>query len=199
VQSTLTLDLIRAEHAPDRELLMVFSEAAQQSRQVLMQYQAEGAELSERAFDPYGLVYRQGRWYAVGFCHLRQDLRMFRLDRIAAVCPGEASFVRPDDFDAAAYVVQSIARIPNTWEVEVQLHVDPGEARKRVPPVFGTLMEEDSGVVLYAYAESLGWFARELVALDLPFSVRRPPELREELRTLAEQIMLATAGDKVTR
>jgi predicted DNA-binding transcriptional regulator YafY len=151
-------------------------------------------------------VYRQGRWYAVGFCHLRQDLRIFRLDRVTKVWLGDALFVRPGDFDAAAYVVQSIARIPNTWEIELLLHMEFAEAQQRVPPVFGTLAAEEDGLVLYAYAESLRWFARELVALDLPFAVRRPPELRDELRALAERIMLATEvtgdrrhDDRVTR
>src|SRR6476620_1302427 len=36
-----------------------------------------------RHFDVYGLVYRGGRWYVVGFCHLRSGLRTLRLDRVA--------------------------------------------------------------------------------------------------------------------
>ena len=35
---------------------------------------AEDSE-TERLFDPYGVVYRAGRWYAVGHCHLRDDTR----------------------------------------------------------------------------------------------------------------------------
>ena len=34
---------------------------------------ASGEE-TERVVDPYGMVYREGRWYAVGYCHLRTDL-----------------------------------------------------------------------------------------------------------------------------
>jgi len=36
---------------------------------------------TERAVDPYGVLYRNGGWYMGGYCHLRQGLRAFRLDR----------------------------------------------------------------------------------------------------------------------
>ncbi len=38
-----------------------------------------------RDFDPYGLGWRAGRWYAVGHCPLRKGLRSFRLDRVEEV------------------------------------------------------------------------------------------------------------------
>ena len=38
-----------------------------------------------RDFDPYGVVSRDGVWYTIGYCHLRQGQRLFRLDRIVQV------------------------------------------------------------------------------------------------------------------
>ena len=40
------------------------------------------SEPTKRRVDPYGLAFRIGAWYLVGYCHLRQDIRTFSLDRI---------------------------------------------------------------------------------------------------------------------
>ena len=48
----------------------------------------------ERLVDPYGLVHMVSRWYAPGYCHLRADLRLFRLDRVRGVDVLDVSFER---------------------------------------------------------------------------------------------------------
>jgi predicted DNA-binding transcriptional regulator YafY len=40
------------------------------------------SEPTKRRVDPYGLTFRIGAWYVVGYCHLRKDIRTFSLDRI---------------------------------------------------------------------------------------------------------------------
>jgi hypothetical protein len=42
---------------------------------------------------------------------------------------------------------------------------------------------------MYARAESLAGMARWLVSIGFPFTVRRPDELRTELRGLADSIV----------
>ncbi|MGO8672822.1 MAG: helix-turn-helix transcriptional regulator [Capsulimonadaceae bacterium] len=37
---------------------------------------------TRRRVDPYGLTFKFGAWYLVGYCHLREDIRTFCLDRI---------------------------------------------------------------------------------------------------------------------
>lgn len=55
-----------------------------------------------REVDPYGLVYRQGAWLLVGFCHRAQAIRRFRVDRIlkltVAPKPRTPDFDVPKDF-----------------------------------------------------------------------------------------------------
>ena len=51
-----------------------------------------------RAADPYGLVHYNGAWYLIGFCHLRQARRNFRLDRMTDVQLLEKTFKRPTNF-----------------------------------------------------------------------------------------------------
>ena len=39
----------------------------------------------KRRIDPYGMVYWNNKWYTVAFCHLRNEIRSFRVDRILRI------------------------------------------------------------------------------------------------------------------
>jgi len=194
VQSSLVLDMARPEGSPSPTLVVAFSQAVQAGRSVAMRYRNERGDETARRFDPYGIVFRQGRWYTVGHCHLRGALRLFRLDRVADAQLEDGLFTRPDSFDAAAFVVQSLATMPNTWEVEVLLRTSLETARARISPVFGTLEACDDGVLLRAFGDHLSWMARELVATGLPLAVLRPEALRDELRRLAAAVLAMADG-----
>jgi predicted DNA-binding transcriptional regulator YafY len=58
---------------------------------------------TDRRVDPYRVVYGLGGWFLIGYCHLREQVLVFRLDRIVAASLTDESFVRPVDFDPAEY------------------------------------------------------------------------------------------------
>lgn len=51
-----------------------------------------------READPYGLVHFHGAWHLVAYCHMRHDIRNFRLDRIDMLELLTTHFVRPPNF-----------------------------------------------------------------------------------------------------
>jgi predicted DNA-binding transcriptional regulator YafY len=59
-----------------------------------------------RRVDPYGLLARNGFWYIVGFDHLRNGQRVFRVDRIEGTLEAgdQGSFERPEGFDLSKAV-----------------------------------------------------------------------------------------------
>ena len=97
------------------------------------------AEETERDVDPYGLIFHAGVWYTVGYCHLRQDLRVFRLDRVLKVELLEEPFTRPPNFDSLDHLRRSMASMPGTWKVEVLLEMPWEEAERQVPPTMAML------------------------------------------------------------
>jgi predicted DNA-binding transcriptional regulator YafY len=54
---------------------------------------------STREADPYGLVHYLNNWHVIAYCHLRQDIRNFRLDRIDDLILLPETFERPANFD----------------------------------------------------------------------------------------------------
>ncbi|HTI15754.1 MAG TPA: YafY family protein [Dictyobacter sp.] len=195
LQDTLTLDLPSPASMPPAEVVVSLSIATQRRQCVTMRYQAYEAQETERVVDPYGLVYRSGFWYMVGFCHLRLDIRNFRLDRIVAVQICDEKFQRPDNFDCLDVVLRSISQTPGKWLVEILLETTLEEARHMVPPALATLDLVENGVLFRCFTNSLDWMARIVVSFCCPFTIRQPAELRDALRQLAQQ-MIVLADDR---
>lgn len=196
LQHALRLEFPMFYSPPDSTVVVTFSTAVQQCRRVEFGYHSWRGEDTERAIDPYGVVYYGGRWYVAGFCQLRQGLRAFRLDRVRHARLLDASFAPLAGFDSLAFVIHSLATTPGVWAIEVLLHTDLDTARRRVPATMATLEQAPEGVVLRCNAQNLDWFAHFLAGLWFPLVVRYPAELRDELRALAERAAaLADAGE----
>ena len=58
----------------------------------------EQSATQTREADPYGLAYFLNSWVLVAYCHMRRDIRNFRLDRIEDLEILPHTFTRPDTF-----------------------------------------------------------------------------------------------------
>jgi predicted DNA-binding transcriptional regulator YafY len=188
VEESLALDLRPGQSGATGEVVLTLSAAAREGRRVWLRYRSSTDEETERDFDPYGLVYSAGYWYAVGHCHLRRAQRVFRLDRVLAARLRQERFERPEDFDTLAEVARAISNVPREWPLEVLLEAPPETVRPFVSPRVAALEETAGGTLLRGTTNDLMWMARYLSALDFPLTVRKPPELREALRQHARTL-----------
>lgn len=195
VQKMVRLDPDAHTPGASEPYLVPLSLAAARGKRVWMRYQARPEEEQERTFDCYGLVYHHRRWYTVGYCHLRQDTRIFRLDRIQALEVREDLFTPPATFDCLAYMIQTFAALPSRWLVEVLLQTHLQHIQEAVPATFATLAETPAGILLRAYDDDLQHTARFLISLGCPFRIVNPPELVEEIRMLATTLLAMTHQD----
>jgi predicted DNA-binding transcriptional regulator YafY len=184
----------RTGTASGTTVLLALADATKARRTVTIRYTSWAGRNSERAIDAYGLVFHSGRWYVTGHDHGRGEIRTFRLDRISDVQLGDGSYEVPVDFDSAAQVLSGIAAVKWAHEVVVVLHTSLGEARKRVPPTVGQLIEVPGGVRLRARAERLDGMARLLAGLGWPFTVETPAALNGEVLDLADRLRAAAGA-----
>jgi predicted DNA-binding transcriptional regulator YafY len=68
--------------AAERERLDLLHAACVERRPVSIAYVKEDGEASKRVVRPLGLYFWSGVWTLVAWCEMRDDFRMFRLDRI---------------------------------------------------------------------------------------------------------------------
>jgi predicted DNA-binding transcriptional regulator YafY len=126
-------------------------------------------------------------WYLVGWCHLRQAMRVFRLDRILHAAPEEATFARPEAFDCLQYLLESFATVQWGYSIEVLLETTMENARRCIPAGNALFEQTANGVVIRSHTERLDMVARNLLLLECPFVIRRPRELRDALRAIAAE------------
>ena len=64
-------------------------------------WSASRNEKTSRHFDPYDLALVDDGWYAIGHCHLRDNIRMFAVQLVLSVRDTGATFDTPNDFRVA--------------------------------------------------------------------------------------------------
>lgn len=80
----------------DDDLLATLDRGVAEHRTVRIAHHSDRlGELVERDVDPHRIVAEQGAWYLLGYCHLVDDQRVFRLDRIASASLTDRSFDPP--------------------------------------------------------------------------------------------------------
>lgn len=94
-----------ADYTGKSELFRALNEAIRESRPGEMEYYSFSRdEVTERIVDPYHLVFQDGFWYLVAFCHTRGEVRLFRVDRIRRLRLLGDRFKRPEGFSLESYL-----------------------------------------------------------------------------------------------
>lgn len=187
--------------APDTERVLELAEAVQGRRRVRIRYGAPNGAETARLVDPYGLV-RLGHWYVAAYCHLRDDVRTFRIDRIRACERTDASFAPPPGFDAFAVVARAIAEAPVAGSVvcRVRLLVDIETARAHLPPDAVVLEPVEGGVLLSVRAlpDDLERIAVHLLRLRFPIEPLGPDALFDAMRRVGDRALRLAGGVRPT-
>lgn len=193
-----TIQLIRSHSPVGHEQMLAVSQAIQACRGVSMMYHSPQGETMPRRFDPYGLVFRAGYWYAGGFCHLRQSLRSFRLDRLSGIVLTDETFVRPADFDAARHLQESMQNSERRYRVSALLHTDMDTVTACLSSMThstidneGLFQQRDNGVLLSTSTDSYYWFAWWLAQLPFGFTIESPDELKAALKEHIQRLTSA--------
>lgn len=93
-----------ADHSAYRSALVDLERAIASGQTARIAYRkAKGETDVIRVIDPYGLIHWRDRWYVVAHCHLRQDIRTFRVDRISEYVQTAANFMRPEGFSVSDF------------------------------------------------------------------------------------------------
>jgi len=195
LQEAITFNTSMPTTPPQSDFVTDLSLAVRQQQRVHLRYQAWNGDESERDFDPYGIVFNEGYWYTSGYCHLRQDLRTFRLDRITGLEFETVTFERPADFDALGHVMQSLGQMPGeAQEVIILLDTTLEHAREVSTLMMSSIEQTEDGVMMRRGSYQLHWVAHWLMSLDFPVKVIQPVELKDILRQFANRA-LEMVGD----
>ena len=145
-----------------------------------------------RGLDPYGIVHHAGEWYVVGHCHLRGDVRTFRIDRIATLADTAERFKPPASFDLEAYRRERLY-VPSADAVTVRVHLDP-LAVTRVGaswPVGEVTMNDDGSAEIDIDCEGFEWVTGWALGLGRHAWIVSPADARTAMRERIARVRAA--------
>ncbi|AIQ50968.1 helix-turn-helix transcriptional regulator [Paenibacillus sp. FSL R7-0331] len=189
------MEMLHAPPAPLSHLLEELEACAAAGLTVQLEYRkSSGHAASSRSIDPYGLVLWKGRWYLAGFCHLRREIRSFRVDRIVQLEQTGGVFIRPPGFSARQFLLDSLLPAQDQQAVLVRVVIASGEEvlndlcshwlfghslEQRIPGEASFLLDE---TMLYRYAPYF------LLPYGRSLTVREPAALKQKLAAVAADI-----------
>ncbi|MEZ0106611.1 putative DNA-binding transcriptional regulator YafY [Catenulispora sp. EB89] len=180
--------------APDATVLLTIADAVANRRPIALAY----GDRTDRTVHPYAIVSHEKRWYVRALDPAIAEERTFRLDRIGAVRTLPGTFEPPAE-DPVRGLVTGFATAEYRHEVVIRVEGTVEQIRTRFPASVATLQPlADEGRPrwhrLAIRAERLDWLPATLAALDLPFEIERPAELRDLVLALAERLASRARG-----
>jgi predicted DNA-binding transcriptional regulator YafY len=96
------------QYSKFREIIYRVNEAAINRRSIEMVYYTMSRKKeSKRRVDPYKIWFFNGTFYLIGLCHMRNEIRIFALDRIKMLHQTSDTFEIPEDFNLDEFIGSS--------------------------------------------------------------------------------------------
>jgi predicted DNA-binding transcriptional regulator YafY len=187
---------VRTGPTVDAQVLTAIADACRDHQRLRFDYRTHDGSPSVRSVEPHRLVHDRGRWYLVAWDTDRRDWRTFRADRIEPRTPTGPRFAPrdPPGGDVATYLSRGVGSATWRCRARVTVHAAAAAAAGRLPPAVLVEAVDERTCIVDAGSDSPHMLAVYLGMLDADFEVREPPELVEQLRSLADRYRRATAG-----
>jgi len=197
-RSLIATGMHRGDFSYTAPLLEDLRSAARNHTSVNLTYRGGGSPaVTERQVDPYALVYSWGWWYMVGHCHLRNDVRAFRVDRIQSINSLPEVFTPPDGFDPHPYL-QTAAPRPTLFTVRVRFSPRGADVARETRFQWKRTTElPDGSLEAELEVHDMNFAASLILSYAGLVEVLDPPELRELVREWAAGVV--SLYDKTTQ
>jgi predicted DNA-binding transcriptional regulator YafY len=149
-------------------------------------YSISNDEITKRNLDPIHLMFRGGFWYLIAFCHLRNEIKMFRIDRIKDLKLTDKIFQVPSDFSLASYMGKSwqvVRGEGETYQVEIKIFPPASRwVKEEIRHPTQQIKSLENGTILFtAEVSSLSEIKRWVLQMGSCTEVIAPEELKKEV------------------
>jgi len=190
VKDSISFNIQKLKDYEDyNEIFTLLNKAILEKKQVhLKYYTISRDEITTRTVNPYHLMFRQGAWYLIAYCHWRKEIKIFRIERIKEIKISEEKFEIPAKLSLSTYMGKS-------WQVV--RGKDQTIKVKIYPPVSRWVKEEirhptqkreelfDGSVIFSAEVSGLIEVKKWILGMGSYAEVLSPKILRKEI---AEEI-----------
>lgn len=181
----LSLGKVDLKDNLDKVLTTIYMAIKQRKRIRVLYYTASRDERKRREIDPYAVIYREGSWYLIGYCHLRGQIRTFKLVRMENIEILDLTFTYPLDFSVKDYMSNIFSVIEGEeYEVEIRFFHPASVWVKEKKWLPNQRIEslKDGSVIFKARVKGLIDIKRWVLSFGKLAMVQKPDELAEIMR-----------------
>ena len=182
------------DYYPWNNIFVQINQAILDKQTLEMTYDSYSSQtVSARKVDPYHMLFREGCWYLIAYCHIRKDIRIFRIDRIKYLEPTNEKFQTPGDFSLGEYFM-------NSWQLGKG---EPVTVRVCFYPPVSRLIRENSWHSTQTIEEIGGDSLVFTVCVEGTWEIKKwilswgagavclePEELRDEIRREVQELAI---------
>jgi len=175
-----------------REILNQVTDAALNKQAIeIVYYTMSRKKETRRRVDPYRVWFFNGTFYLIGRCHLRNEVRIFALDRIKRLRQSRERFEIPEDFSLDDFMAISFGVYQGEpVHIKVWFHPDvAGYIKEKIWHESQKIHAKDDGSIIFE-AEVAGtdeirfW----IMTWGSKANVLEPESLRKDIRAEAERM-----------
>ncbi len=172
----------------DKDKLKALNKAIYEKRRICFNYINIKGELTNRIVSPLSLLLKDFSWYLHGYCHSKQDYRLFKVKRMLKLQ------VTDDIFTMAAPPLESLDYLETWYQdkevINIKLKFKP-EVRARVVDSFNEeqirFCEDETAEVIFTAPED-NWLFELILGFGSQVEVIEPPCLRLLMKQKAMDI-----------
>jgi len=183
---------------PSPETTALLVQACASSRRLRLNYRMGPGRERDMEVVPWAVVVRHGRWFLLCWSHTRNARRVLRVDKVVTADVLADTFTPPVGLDPVRTLEEHLSE---GWKYQVEVVFDAPVATvvQWIPRSLGHLeaLGPDRSR-LVATTDEPDWYARQLTAVQAPFRIVEPPELREAANLLGQRLLHAGNPPVVT-
>jgi len=174
---------------PDLNLLQPVLKSIDQRKVLEIKYHARyNQQKTERPVEPLGIFYSDNSWHLIAFCHMRNDYRDFRFDRIFSMELTEMDFSKEHQ-TLKEYLARYDVKNPENQNLPlVVMRINKDMAywldSQKYHQGFISQIEDGEEIEMTFLSSSLHGFARWYIMFGDHATILQPEELKEEVRKL---------------
>ena len=141
-------------------------------------------EIRESIIDPYNLIYKDGEWFVICYCHEKNGVEIFKLSMIYEFKIINFIFIKPRDFSLKDYLNNQWAIFSGEKTlVKIRFNNSVSEFIKKIKWSPNQIIEDEKnrGLVLSLFLDDIGDIKSWVLGFGGEAEVLEPKSLRKEI------------------
>jgi len=176
-----------------KEIINRVTDAALNRKTIeIVYYTMSRKKETRRKVDPYRVWFFNGTFYLIGLCHMRNEVRIFALDRIKMLHQTNENFEVPKDFNPDDFMGSSFGVYQGpTIKIRVWFHPDvAGYIKEKIWHESQKIHSQPDGSIIFeAQVAGTDEIRFWIMTWGSKAQVLEPESLREEIREEAEAML----------